>query len=93
MKLFSCTNKKCKSHVPYDAETNKVIRRIVSDHPMLEDGSVDPESEAKVVETKYVCGRCGSLVKEVPLTKVMKIKIEKINKNLDLNLNLDNTCI
>jgi len=81
MKLFSCSNKKCKSHVPYDAKTNRVITRLTSDHPMLEDGTVDPESEAEVVKIRYVCGRCGSVVNEVPLTKVMKVKIEEINKN------------
>jgi|Wag4MinimDraft_13_1082653.scaffolds.fasta_scaffold00021_10 hypothetical protein len=46
---------------------------------MLEDGTVNPESEAEVVKIRYICGRCKSVVKEVPLTKVMKIKIEKVN--------------
>lgn len=80
MKLFSCTNKKCKSHVPYDARTNRVIARLTSDHPMLEDGTINPEAEAEIYKRRYVCGRCGSEVKEVPLTKVMKIELSKVDK-------------
>ena len=81
MKLFSCTNSQCKSNVPFDAATNRVVQRITSDHPMNKEGVVDIESEAKVVNIEYVCGRCGSKVKEVPLKRVMRIKIEKVQKD------------
>jgi hypothetical protein len=80
MKLFSCTNEDCKSHVPYDAKTNRIIARLTSDHPMLEDGTINPDSEAEVVKLRYICGRCGSPVKEVPLSKVMKVEIKKVDK-------------
>ena len=48
---------------------------------MGEDGLVIPEAEAKVHSTKYICGRCGSKVEEVPLKRVMRIKIERVTKD------------
>lgn len=81
MKLFSCSNKKCKSHTPYDAKTNRVIARLTSDHPMLADGTINAEAEAKIHSKRYICGRCGSVVNEVPLTKVMKIELKTVDKH------------
>ena len=81
MKLFSCTNKECKSYVPHDAFTNRVIQRITSDHPMTKEGMVNPDADTEIHNIEYVCGRCRSRVKEVPLRKVMKVDIEKVTNS------------
>lgn len=80
MKLFSCTNKQCKSNTPFDAESNRIAERIVADHKLNAEGEIDESKEPKVVKIEYVCKRCGAKAIEVPLKKVMKAKVTEVGE-------------
>lgn len=83
MKLFSCTNKQCKSNIPNDAQTNKIAERIISEHALNEHGDVNEKIEPDVITVEYICKRCDSKAIEVPHSMVMKARINKItNKNI-----------
>lgn len=74
MKLFSCYNEECPGHCPdVSHEDHPVKERIVSDHPIDEQGNFIESARTELVDRLFVCGICGEDMREVPYDEVMEV--------------------